>query len=151
MLLIFLKQKKIYHGKLWWKFFNQKEPSYSSRSWENYFVRGNVKSFHCVVNSIKEVPPKIRDLVLDQIKHCEYLIKFKNFPKWLSLSAMQNIHCTSKLNLIRSNSEIRWLGHYNEKYFSNIRFLFQFFVIYFQSFLVMSSHFVIIFSHREMK
>ena len=125
--------------------FKLKEFTYSSCSQENYFVRGNIKTTRCGIRSIKYLAPKIWDLVSDQIKHCGYLTKLKIFTNWLSLSAMQNIHCTSRLHLIRRNNKIRWLGHYNEKYFSYIKFLFQLFVIYFWLLLVMGSHFIIIF------
>ena len=127
------------------EFFELKEFTYSSCSQESYFVRGNIKTTRCGIRSIKYLAPKIWDLVPDQIKHCGYLTKLKIFKNWLSLSATQNIHCTSRLHLIRRNKKIRWLGHYNEKYFSYIRFLFQLFVIYFWLFLVMGSHFIIIF------
>ena len=85
--------------------FELKEPSYSLRLKENYFVRGNVKTTHYGIHSNKCLAPKIWDLVPNQIKHCGSLTKFKPFIKtwWLSLSAMQNIYCTSRLHLIKQN------------------------------------------------
>ena len=50
--------------------FEFKEPSYSLRSQENYFVRSNVKTTHCGIQSIKLLAPEIWDLVPDQIKYC---------------------------------------------------------------------------------
>ena len=61
--------------------FELKEPSYSLRSKGNYFVRGNVKTTHYGIQSIKYLAPKIWDLVPDQIKHCGSLTKFKHFIK----------------------------------------------------------------------
>ena len=58
-----------------------KEPSYSLRSKWNYFVRGNVKTTHCGIQSIKYLEPKMWDLVPDQIKRCGSLTKFKHFIK----------------------------------------------------------------------
>ena len=49
--------------------FELKEPSYSLCSKGNYFVRGNVKTTHYGIQSIKYLAPKIWDLVPDQIKH----------------------------------------------------------------------------------
>ena len=48
--------------------FELKEPSYSLRSKENYFVRGNIKTTPYGIHSIKYLAPKIWDLVPDQIK-----------------------------------------------------------------------------------
>ena len=50
--------------------FELKEPSYSLRSKGSYFVRGNVKTTHNGIQSIKYLAPKIWDLVPNQIKHC---------------------------------------------------------------------------------
>ena len=66
--------------------FELKEPSYSLRSKGNYFVRGNVKTTHYGIQSIKYLAPKIWDLVPDQIKHCGSLTKFKHFIKSCSPS-----------------------------------------------------------------
>ena len=66
--------------------FELKEPSYSLRSKGNYFVRGNVKTTHYGIQSIKYLAPKIWDLVPDQIKHCGSLTKFKHFIKSWSTS-----------------------------------------------------------------
>ena len=52
--------------------FKLKESSYSLRSKGNYFVRGNVKTTHYGVQSIKYLAPKIWDIVPDQIKHCDH-------------------------------------------------------------------------------
>ena len=67
--------------------FELKEPSYSLRSKGNYFVRGNVKTTHYGIHSIKKLAPKNMDLVLDQIKHCGSLTKFKHFIKSWSTSS----------------------------------------------------------------
>ena len=61
--------------------FQLKDPSYSLRSKGNYFVRGNIKTNHYGIQSIKYLAPKISDLVLDQLKHCGSLTKFKYFIK----------------------------------------------------------------------
>ena len=61
--------------------FELKEPSYSLRLKENYFVRGNVKTTHFGIQSIKSLALKIWDLVPDQIKHCRSLTKLKHFIK----------------------------------------------------------------------
>ena len=50
--------------------------------------------------------------------------------KWLSLSAIESIYCTSRFHLIRLNNKIRF-GQCNGKYFCNITLLFQFFVSYY--------------------
>ena len=49
--------------------FELKEPSYSLRSQENYFVLSNIKTTYCGIQSIKHLAPEIWDLVPDQIKH----------------------------------------------------------------------------------
>ena len=61
--------------------FEFKEPSYSLRSKRNYFVRGNVKTTHYGIQSIKYLALKIWHLLPDQIKHCGSLTKFKHFIK----------------------------------------------------------------------
>ena len=66
--------------------FELKEPSYSLRSKGNYFTRGNVKTTHYGIQSIKYLAPKIWDLGPDQIKHCGSLTKFKHFIKFWSPS-----------------------------------------------------------------
>ena len=91
--------------------FKLKEPSYSLRSKGNYFGRGNVKTTHYGIQSNKYLAPEIWDLVSDQIEYCGSLTKFKHFIKslspGLSLSAMQNIYCISRLHLIKHNNEIK--------------------------------------------
>ena len=52
------------------KVFELKEPCFSLSSKGNYSVRGNVKTTHYGIQSIKYLASKIRNLVLDQIKHC---------------------------------------------------------------------------------
>ena len=52
------------------KVFELKEPSFSLSSKGNYSVRGNIKTTHYGIQSIKYLASKIRNLVLDQIKHC---------------------------------------------------------------------------------
>ena len=65
--------------------FELKEPSYSLRSKENYFVCRNVKTTHYGIESIKYLPPKTWDLVPDQIKHRGSLTKYKHFiESWSS-------------------------------------------------------------------
>ena len=61
--------------------FELKESSYRLRSKGNYFVRGNAKTTHYGVYSIKYLAPKIWGLVPDQIKHCGSLTNFKHFIK----------------------------------------------------------------------
>ena len=56
-----------------------KKPSYSLRSKGNYYVRGNVKTTHYGIQSVKCLAPKIWAIVSDQIKHCGSLAKFKLF------------------------------------------------------------------------
>ena len=69
--------------------FELKEPSYSLRSKGNYFVRGNVKTTHYGIQSIKYLAPKIWDLIPDQIKHCGSLTKFKHFIKsWSQVTVL---------------------------------------------------------------
>ena len=60
--------------------FELKKPSYSLRSKGNYFVRGNVKTTHYGIQSIKSCS-WIWDLIPDQIKHCGSLTKLKHFIK----------------------------------------------------------------------
>ena len=65
--------------------FESKEGSFSLRSKGNYFVRGNVKTTHYSIQSIKYLAPKICNLAPDQIKHCGSLTTFKHFIKsWSS-------------------------------------------------------------------
>ena len=66
------------------KVFELKEPYHSLRSKENYFVRRNVKTTHYGIEPIKYLPPKIWDVVPDQIKHRGSLTKFKHFIKFWS-------------------------------------------------------------------
>ena len=61
--------------------FELKDSSYSLHSKGNCFVRGNVKTTHYGIQSIKHLASKIWDLVPDQIKHCGSLTKFKHFIK----------------------------------------------------------------------
>ena len=61
--------------------FELKEPTYSLRSKGNYFVRGNVKTAHCSIQSIKYLAPKIWDFVPGEIKHCGSLTKLKHLIK----------------------------------------------------------------------
>ena len=56
----------------------------------NHFVRGNVKTTHFGIQSIKYLVHKIQDLVPDQIKHCKYLV-----PKISDLFPDQTKHCGS--------------------------------------------------------
>ena len=74
--------------------FELKEPSYNLRSKGNHFVRGNVKTTHYGIQSIKYLAPKIWDLVPDQIEHCGSLTKFKNFIKSWSPS-----DCPCRVNI----------------------------------------------------
>ena len=50
--------------------FELKGRSYSLHSKVNYFLRGNVKTIHYGIQSIKYLAPKIWDPFPDQIKHC---------------------------------------------------------------------------------
>ena len=59
--------------------FELEEPSCSLRSQGNCIVRGNVKTTHYGIQSIKYVALKIWDFVPDQIRDCGSLTKFKNF------------------------------------------------------------------------
>ena len=61
--------------------FELREPSYSLRSHGNNSARGNVKTSHYGIQSIKFLAPKIWNLTPDQIKHCGSLTKLKNFVK----------------------------------------------------------------------
>ena len=67
--------------------FELKEPSFSLRSKGNYSVRGNVKTTHYGIQSIKYLASKIRNLVLHQIKHCGSLTKCNHFIKSWSPSS----------------------------------------------------------------
>ena len=112
--------------------FEFQEPSYSLRSQGNYFVRGNVRTTHYGIQSIKYLAPKKWGLVSDQIKNCGSITKLKNFIKSWSpsdcpvLVCYEYIYCASRLHLIRHN-ESKWLGHYNGECFCNITLLFQLF------------------------
>ena len=66
----FLKAKNDLSPENMREVFELKEPSYTLRSKGNYFVRGNVKTTHNGIQSIKYLAPKIWDLVPNQIKHC---------------------------------------------------------------------------------
>ena len=61
--------------------FEFKEPSYSLCPKGNCFLRGNIKTALYGNKLIKYLPPRIWDLVSDQIKHCGSLTKFKHFIK----------------------------------------------------------------------
>ena len=94
------------------EFFELKKPSYSLRSKENYFLRGNVTTTHDGFQSIKYLAPKIWDLVPDQVKHCGSLNKFNHFIKSWSPSDCPCQLCKTYiaqvgLHLIKHNNEIR--------------------------------------------
>ena len=75
----FFKSKKDLSLEIMKDVFELKEPSYSLRLKRNYFVRGNVRTTHYGIQSIRYLAPKTWDLVPDQIKHCGSLSKFKHF------------------------------------------------------------------------
>ena len=72
-----------------------KEPSCGLRPQGNYFARGNVKSTHYSIQSIRYLAPKIWDLVRDQIIHSGLLTTFKSFIKSWSPSG-----CSCRLHKI---------------------------------------------------
>ena len=80
------------------KSFELKKLSNTLISQGNYFLRGNVKTTHCDIESIKYLAPKIWDIVPDKIKRCGSLTKFKYFIKSLSPSDCPGRLCKSKLH-----------------------------------------------------
>ena len=68
------------------KIFELKERSSSLLSQGNFFVRGNIKTTHYCIQSIKYLAPNIWYLIPDQIKPCGSLTKSENFFRSLSPS-----------------------------------------------------------------
>ena len=83
--------------------FDLKEPPYSLRPQETYFVHRNVETTHCGIQSVKYLAPKIWDLVPDQIKHFGSLNRFQDFNfffKCLSPSDCPCRLCKTKTSFI---------------------------------------------------
>ena len=83
--------------------FDLKEPPYSLRPQETYFVHRNVETTHCGIQSVKYLAPKIWDPVPHQIKHFGSLNRFQDFNfffKCLSPSDCRCRLCKTKTSFI---------------------------------------------------
>ena len=61
--------------------FELQNPSYNLRSTCNQFRRENIKTVHYGLQAVRYVGPKIWELVLNNIKYCDSLNKFRKLIK----------------------------------------------------------------------
>ena len=61
--------------------FELQNPSYNLRSTCNQFRRGNIKTVHYGLQSVRYIGPKIWELVPNNIKYCDSLSKFRKLIK----------------------------------------------------------------------